>query len=236
MSDKIKIVIFIAIFVGWLSAYAQTPDAIRSEINSIKMNEKFIYGEGYDPDEPTARKKAIADLVTFSNEIRTERGLEELTDTDIQRLMKEMKYKKGQQCVVFVYAPFENILLQQPGTSSETSAEEKPPVYGAIYNPTPAGESKISQGLLEILCNQDNWIEIKGFLTTYKQKGEITETGRCFSAREVPDDAYSILIDEMYGILSILSPKNSERRVNCKTNQPDSETNYSNCKVIVWYR
>lgn len=90
--------------------------------------------------------------------------------------------------------------------------------------------------ILATLCAQDNWTEIKGFLSDYKKRGEIIATGYCTSSAEVPSDAYSILIDEMYGVLSILSPKNSTNRINYRTNQPDSESNYPNCKVIVWYK
>ncbi len=98
------------------------------------------------------------------------------------------------------------------------------------------GDTPSSNVILDTLCSQDNWNEIKGFITTFKSQGKIKETGFCTSHTEVPTDAYSILIDEMYGILSILSPKNTANRINYKTNLADSETNHPNCKVIVWYR
>ncbi len=100
-----------------------------------------------------------------------------------------------------------------------------------IYNTAP-----LPNEILNTLCGQDNWTEIKGFLTAYKKQGKIKETGFTTSHTEVPVDAYSILIDEMYGILAILSPKNTANRINYRTNRPDSETNHSNYKVIVWYR
>ncbi len=100
-----------------------------------------------------------------------------------------------------------------------------------ISHPVP-----LSNDILDTLCSQDNWVEIKGFLITYKKEGKISSVGNVLSYAEVPEDAYAILMDEMGGILSILSPKNSEKRINYRTNQEDNETNYSNCKFIVWYR
>lgn len=106
----------------------------------------------------------------------------------------------------------------------------------STISPKESDAAPQSNEIIDILCSQDNWSEIKGFITTFKSQGKIKETGFCTSHTEVPTDAYSILIDDMYGILSILSPKNTANRINYKTNLHDSETNYPNCKVIVWYR
>ena len=143
-------------------------------------------------------------------------------------------------------------LSQNSDYPSQTSQEgEIEKQTGFVPNkpnkPTPASNSTssapsnfnatvINGDVLEIIVLQDNWTEIKGLLSSFKQQGKIKETGYVTESAEIPEDAYSILIDEMYGVLAILSPRNSSKRINYKTNKTDSESNYNNCKVIVWYR
>jgi len=90
--------------------------------------------------------------------------------------------------------------------------------------------------VVDALASQDNWLEIKGMLIQYKQDGKIKETGNVNSQTEVPDDAYSILLDELGGILAILSPQNSTNRINHKTNLRYDGSNFTDCKFIVWYK
>lgn len=90
--------------------------------------------------------------------------------------------------------------------------------------------------VVDALASQDNWLEIKGMLIQYKQDGKIKETGNVSTQMEVPDDAYSILLDELGGILAILSPKSSTNRINHKTNLRYDGSNFTDCKFIVWYK
>lgn len=85
------------------------------------------------------------------------------------------------------------------------------------------------------LTTQDNFSEIKSFLSEMKGKGKISETGALDSSSAMPEDASLIIMDEYGGILAVLSPQSPQGRTNYKTHKKDSENNY-NGKFILWYR
>lgn len=245
-------------------AFADSPEETEQLMNEIKMNENILYGEDFNENKALASNNAIYELLEYANELRIEKGVDMLLASDIQTIAKELSYCKGNKHFVLVYLAIDEMYslpkrktttaMQKKGVSQTHQATEQPskPTVSYDYSSqktialikaeTTSSTLLSTKGtqeqdeILDILCSQDNWTEIKGFLTDFKSKGKIKETGFSQSASEVPEDAYSILIDEMYGILSILSPKTSTNRINYRTNQPDSEKNYSNCKVIVWYR
>lgn len=85
------------------------------------------------------------------------------------------------------------------------------------------------------LITQENFSEIKSYLSEMKRSGKIKETGAVEGLSGLPQDASLIMIDELGGILSVLSPVNGGVRTNYKTKKSDSEKNY-NSKFVVWYR
>ena len=87
----------------------------------------------------------------------------------------------------------------------------------------------------DYLITQENFSEIKSYLSEMKRLGKIKETGALESVSTMPEDASLIVIDELGGLLSILSPVTDGVRFNYKTKKSDSEKNY-NSKYIVWYR
>ncbi len=274
---------FLSLLLALLSTFpcfAQSPEEIERQMDEIKMDESYIYGEDYSDDKDMAYQNALVELLSSINELRGEKGKEYLTVGDIQTIVKELRYTKGTRNVAFLYLPLDRAMtlsakqkidVAGAGTSSrrsgnaaaQTSGRQqaepaKPapnPASTVKPKPTPAQADNASskpaatstlsgaksfapadKSVLETLCGQDNWVEIKGFLSSFKKEGKIRETGRCLSPSEVPDDAYSILMDEMGGILAIMSPKNLPNRLNHKTNQTDNENNHANCKFIVWYK
>ena len=257
MRNKVLFLILSMIISSSLSIFAQSPEEIEEKMNDIKMKTDVIFGEGFDTDKNMAYDNALSELVLSSNEIRDENGLKPLKATDLQPVVEELSYTQGQRHFIMVYLSKSQMLSLTPKNHSDI-IEQEAPLYAApggnggssdsyqpeeYYSPSPAPQNTaviqqppLPDDILQSLCAQDNWTEIKWLLSNYKKQGKISETGRCTSASDVPADAFSILIDEMYGVLSILSPKNLPNRINYRTNQADSESNYSNCKVIVWYR
>lgn len=237
-----------------LSLCAQSHERTENKINEIKMNASMIYGEDFNDNKDIAYDNALSDLLADANELRLEKGISILSKSDILTVVDELSYKNGSRNIVFVYMPLSKMLSLthnsheviddkftlpqgnsgQKSENKSNSNASKPDDDKATSNLTDLEST--SNEVLATLCGQDNWTEIKGFLSDFKQKGDIKETGFCTSHNEVPADAISILIDDKYGILSILSPKNRAKRINYKSNQPDTESNYPNCKVIVWYK
>lgn len=255
-----NITLLVALFFSLLpvSMVAQAPDEIEAQMNEVKLDERYIYGEAFDENKDIAFNNALADLVSNANEIRESKGKSVLQVSDLQLVIKEMRYVNGTRWTSFVYIPLEQMLAivgkkhdvivvgQQKLPQEDTSPVAEQPVTQpqtfkfvpsrSQASQQPANEAPASNDLLELLSTQENWIEIRGILSTFKHEGKIIETGQTVSIDEVPEDAYSILMDGMGGILSILAPKNSSRRINYKTHLVDSETNYNNLKFIVWYK
>lgn len=234
--------------------FAQTSDEIEQKMDEIKMNESFIYGEDYNDDKDMAYQNALTELLSSINELRGDKGKGFIAVSDIQPILKELRYTKATRNVSFVYIPLNQAMSLTPKqkidvTQTESSSsntdiiqdrkQEETTKLTFVPNTPLSNNNVIStsdESILEILCSQDNWTEIKGFLTSFKKDKKINETGNCLSFQEVPNDAYAILMDDMGGILSILSPKSFTQRVNHKTNQTDNENNHTNCKFIVWYK
>lgn len=251
--------LLLAIF-SLTTAFAQSADEIQTKMDEVKLDESLVYGEDLNDDKDMAFQNALIELTTYSNELRLERGLGVITTSDLQTVVKELKYQTGSRHTVLVYLPMNemfSIVSKSPAefVFADTASESRqdPPSQGsqnssqeesAYFVPNrQQGTSNASNNqtplpddITQTLCGQDNWTEIKGFLTAYKRDGKIRSVGNVLSYAEVPDDAYAILMDDMGGILSILSPKNSKTKINYRTNQVDDESNHSNCKFIVWYK
>ncbi len=248
MSSRLfKTIIIALVSAASLSSSVYAQADIDKKMDEVKLNENMVFGEDFNEDKDIAYNKALLDLLNYMNERRAEKGCGALGVSDIQPVAQELKSFSNNRYNVLLYMPLSQVLaltarshseqmsLPAPSSSSGNAVAGTAHVPAVPSTPTTI-PAPMPDDVLETLCNQDNWTEIKGFLSSFKKRGLINETGVSTSAAEVPGDAYTILIDDMYGILSILSPKNSPNRINCRTNKPDSETNYSNCKVIVWYR
>lgn len=253
ISNKIRTVIFLLSCFPAILGCAQIADEIESKMNEIKLDENYIFGEDFNDNADIAFQNALTELTTYANELRAEKGKSILNSSDLLTVVKELKYKKGNRHTVLVYFPLSqmlgmtgkshpNVIIQDTLTQPIDSLrqgiehEQKNVVAKRQSEVIQFSPTQLPDDIMQTLCSQDNWVEIKGFLTTYKQDGRISSVGNVLSYEEVPDDAYAILMDDMGGILSILSPKNSKSQINYRTNQADSETNYSNCKFIVWYK
>ncbi len=251
MINKIYI-LFICIITVPFSLNGQTNSDVIDKMNNVKLNESFIFGEGFHLKKDVAHECAISEILSYAIELRFENGNDErLLPSDIQPIVKQLIHFDGNQYNVFLYVDRELIMsmsghIESPQILSNAESISEP---NELVVQDKAQNSQMSKGtsleerftplpndVLNSLCNQDNWAEIKGFLSTYKNQGRIRETGFCTNISEIPVDAYRILIDDKYGILSILAPKGSDNGINLKTNQTDKESNYPNCKVIVWFK
>ncbi len=233
MISKNHILFLLLLFASASLAFGQSVEEIEQQMNEIKLNEDMVYGEGFKDNKDDARSLAMSDLLMTVNQLREGQGMSPVEESSLAPLVKELSYSNGSRFAVLVYMPLSKAYNSPVPTSPTVPTVPTTPTAPTAPT-TPAAQ--VDEDIIDVLCGQDNWAEIKGFLADYKRLKKIKETGVAQSPAAVPDDAVSILVDEMYGILAILSPKKSNPRINYRTNNNDSETNYSNCKVIVWYR
>lgn len=253
------LILFLFIIGLPLALNAQSSDETIYKMNSIKMDESLIFGEAYNSTENTAYDNALSDLLSYVNELRFENGTKQkITINDIRPFVKQLSHFDGKQYNILLYVPKSQTVLMESDsnmskpytntTSKNTNIESVVQTKSQSTNKERANSSANNQSvedrsntsmasdILETLCAQDNWTEIKGFLSAYKNKGRLKDYGFSTDISEIPIDSYRILIDNQYGILAILAPKNSDYRINIKTNQFDKESNYPNCAVIVWFK
>ncbi|MDE5848684.1 MAG: hypothetical protein K2H38_00900 [Muribaculaceae bacterium] len=234
----ILLTLILASLPGRMSA--DSPEDIEAQMDRVKLDETMIYGEDFSDNKDLAYDNALAELLVTANELRAEEDLQPLEASELKPAAKELRYTKGTRHVVLLYMPKVQMMKIHPkmhaDTPTPTPPKKDPPAAPTTPAPSPSAVTPAADEIIEILCGQDNWIEIKGFITRYKQEGKIKATGAVDSASEPPADAYSILIDEFGGILAILSPMNGGQRIDYRTNRPDNESNHSNCKFIFWYK
>lgn len=231
-----------------LSTYAQTKAEMETKVNEIKLDDNYIFGEGFDDDKGIAYENALSDLAMTANQLREGKGKEPLGQSQLQVKAKEITYSDEARTTVFLYIPYDDVLAMEvkspakvlPGKPATPNVPSKPNVPIAPSKPAPAATASSSQSsldeLTELICQQDNWTEIKPILQQYKSGKKISQTGVAQALSDVPAEAYAVRIDGMYGILTVLSPAKGGTRTDMKAGTPFTDSNYDNCKVIVWYK
>lgn len=243
------------------SIVAATPEEVEANMDRIKLDERFIYAENFGDDMDTAYENALLELIASINELESVSSVNELRKKEKKNLLtvkpevlkasvKELRYSTGSRNTVFLYLPLAWVRITADETGIEVvpsendmAAQTSPDQSSSAadsgrtepVNPVSPAQMPPMNDILKTLCAQDSWVEIKGLLIEYKNQKKIT-TGTVKTASEVPEDAYSILLDNKGSILAILSPKTSGDRINYKTNLPDDESNHKDCIAIIWYR
>lgn len=233
---------------------------VEARIDSIKLDESFVYGESYDENAALAYDNALSDLLVTANELRAAQGRDLLAKGSLQVRVKELTYTFGQRNTVFLYIPVDEMLaladkplggvvqqasqqqpvqqqqqpVQQPAQQSQQPAQPQGNHYVPSTPQSTVTTPQLPDDVTRTICGQDNWVEIKSFLSEYKHSGKISQTGATKALAEAPADAYAILMDGMGGIISILAPVANGQRAELKANGKTSDNN--ECKFIVWYK
>lgn len=228
---------FLLMFFLNFNMLANDEDAKR-RILDVKLNEEFIFGEGLNEDKEIAYGNALSDLLLYSNELKKDKNQQEVSLCDLQLNVETLDYFDGKRYEVIVYIPL-NILYQIQSKSpkedlSLTDMKSNPDKTPSINNSAFYYPEK-GNDIEDFLLTQDNFTEIRDYLSVMKRSGRILETGAIDNTSSLPKNASLILIDDLGGILSILSPRNENGRLNYRTRLFDDVNNYSDCKFIVWY-
>lgn len=261
----IKWFFFLILASCYLKVNGGENDNTKKKIIEIKLNEDFIFGEGVSDNKEIAYGDALNDLLAFANELKIENAQQEIAISELIPNVETLSYSDGNRFEVIVYIPFKIIIDRSPKKSSEvyktdisaskenlvekSSEKEETPISSREDTPqesslkegnemaggTPSLDTDSSTEIEKFLINQDNFSEIKNFLSDMKQAGKIKATGASESVETVPTDASMIIIDGMGGLLAFLSPEISGSRMNYKTLKEDSVGNYKS-KFIVWYK
>lgn len=213
---KIKYSLFVLLTFLPISVLLANNEDLKQRIDEIKLNEEYIFGEGFNEDKEIAYGNALSDLLIYGNELKKERSQQEISLSDLQLNVETLDYYDGKRYEVIVYIPLRK-LFEVKSKSSKG------------YNDMSDMEIE------EFLISQDNFTEIRNYLSSMKQSGRIIKTGATDDISSLPENANLILIDGLGGILSVLSPEDGQGRFNFRTRLKDEVNNYSDCRFIVWY-
>lgn len=231
MKNQILISLLLCIMPCLIMAKSKD-DEIKDKTDSIKLDAAYIYAEAFG-DANWAFENALINLTASANEIRQGRGMPQITDQELKPKASELQYTRRGRLTVFLYISIEEMLKIG---KAEAAAEPAPAIPPKPTQPAQPAAGAFSAEALRSIAIQDNWIEVKGILSSMKKSGKLKENGTCKSPGEVPDDAYSLLIDDMQGIIALLTPKKMGPQKNLKTNRPAQESDFTNCKAIVWFK
>lgn len=239
--NLIRLILLGIFFCGCTLAKAQlSADDFLDRSYEIQTDEAYFSAMGFGDNADNAYQGVVVELLEVINQARRNERLTDLRKNDIEMFIEKL-YTEGDVYDLLLYVPKDKVLAigtqnitgqsqsqsgtsSQSSTSSETFIEQRAPVD---FDPN---------DIIQTICNQDTYIEIKGFIERWKQEGKIVFSGMTKNPAEVPADANAIVIGDRYKILAVLSPKNKNYRIDYKTGDEDDESKHPDFKFIVWYR
>lgn len=104
ISYGIQVYLFLIIAVRCpLLLMGQSPADVRDRINSIKLDENYLYAEATHQDLNLAYENALAELLLAVNECRASCQKSPLEISDLTGRVEQLDYQRGEKSMVFVY-------------------------------------------------------------------------------------------------------------------------------------
>ncbi len=94
-------------------AYADSPEESEKKMDEIKLDATYVYGESFSSNADIAYDNSLTDLMISCNEIRVEKGLEQLKSSDLQPVAKEIRSFQNGQHTVFLYLSVDDMMKMQ---------------------------------------------------------------------------------------------------------------------------
>lgn len=209
----------------------------KEQINAIKLDESYVYGESKNKIHDTAMSYAVQDLLNNVNALRSETGLSSLGETDINNKYKELLYQRGDLVYIFIYLKKDEVLNNfscsiQPLVSviDEDEVDVDPNLIA--FENTINGQ--FVDEILQNIIERQMIDNVYGYLQQAKANNKIEDFAKAKQMTEIPDCAFLVIYNRTYEVVAVLTNKIEGKRINVKTNKPDSITNYSG-HGIIWY-
>ncbi len=230
------------------SAYPQTsPTEVKEKIKEIKLDERFLFGEGFSEDSEMSDREALKELSIMVNTLRQENKCNGGIELDeLKKIASRVECVDEGIYEVCYYIPIETALgktVETPVISSVSKPEEPEKTPPVVSNPVPDNvnvyvvPSEDLDDMIEAILAQDTWYEIRTILSHHKGLGRLKDSGRDTSLTNVPSDANILLFDDQGGMTGFLSPKNEHgQRTNYKTRALESDSQINDYKFLFWYK
>lgn len=238
------------VLVAFLSffAYALTAQSgVEQQINDIKLDENYLYGEASDADHRVAYDLAVTDLIMTVNSVRADNGLQGIQPGDVLPLVKELSYKRGDKHEVMVYVELSEALSASHkeknvpgvggGTPTAPPARKPDPVPSVPSSSSNTTVGNIGDEVFVNLLEREMADNILGYLENAKRSGKIADFGIVRSLEEIKSlaDCYMVLYRRDKSVAALLSPKQNGSRTNIRNKTADSLQNYRG-HGIIWFR
>lgn len=211
---------------------------VKEQINAIKLDESYLYGEAKNKIEDVATIYAKKELLISINTLREEKHLSPLEESDISNLYQKLFYQRGELVYVFTYLKKDKILnnlsLSTPSNDSIIEEENDVDINPRQIIIDNSADSQFHNEILQNVIERQMIENVYGYLQHAKEDNKIEQFAKAKSLTEIPDNAYIIIYNRMYQVVTILTNIINDKRINLKTNKPDLITNYSGHGVL-WY-
>ena len=230
-----------------------------SDINRIKRNKSYLYGEATLDKKEAALKLAYelleTEIKTWAQQKNSDismvvaRNIIDFADTIILPRgnmvrafayvkISDLKSTKGREMEVKVKEPLEAepvkaekpVKAEEPVTAEEPVKAEEPLKAEA---PEVEKEKTAEETVLEQLLSLTSFYDLEKPMKQLKEAGLIEDYGK-YTTMTDPASCFLIVYDQQAVVKAILG-KGSASRQNLKTGQADSEKNYHGCGAL-WFK
>lgn len=216
------------------------------QINSIKKNSGYLYGEATTSTQEGSTTLAYEELqrkvyAWLKNDSLSVKDINRLSDTVMVRILDRYR--------VFAYVEKSKLKSLPPDTIKADTVQAKVPFVEKTLekkdstlftDSVPSVDSvQINDSarmapnmVLQQIKNAKNFFELKSIMQPLKKQGDIIDYGK-YTTAEHPELCYLIVYDPAGNIRALLG-KGDETRQNLKTGKEDSIRNYRGCGAI-WF-
>lgn len=206
------------------SAFGQTTDDIKKQINKIKKSSQYIYAEATAPTEKDARTYAEERLFDEVNKwVATQKkmnGSANLVVNNRKELWTPLSIPRGTNMFrYFVYVRKKDIIATDNAVVIEN--KNRATVEAKLQLVLPES--------ISLLAGITDYYAIADKVKQMEAEGKIKGYNR-YASLDDPDKYYLIIYNKEAKVVAILTP--GPDRLNVKTNQPDGVSNYRGCGAI----
>lgn len=206
------------------SAFGQTTDDIKKQINKIKKSSQYIYAEATAPTEKDARTYAEERLFDEVNKwVATQKkmnGSANLVVNNRKELWTPLSIPRGTNMFrYFVYVRKKDIIATDNAVVIEN--KNRATVEDKLQLVLPES--------ISLLAGITDYYAIADKVKQMEAEGKIKGYNR-YASLDDPDKYYLIIYNKEAKVVAILTP--GPDRLNVKTNQPDGVSNYRGCGAI----
>lgn len=233
------------------TALSVTAQDVVEQINAIKLDPQYVYGEASHENADTAFMAAVFDLkMNLEVKLKTQ-----LDPGMLKNKVRKLSRPRGKRVKVMAYIRNEDVLGIPPAVPSIPAAptdedasegivmmpsQVPPPPPPPVQTPQPAPSATTAAtprlaSLVTELMDTEHLQEALMVLEGHKRRGTVPEFAPYAKANH-PKDMYLLIFDREYNIpLAVLTPEKPDgKRDNLYKNSEDALSNYAD-KIAVCF-